>query len=576
MLDIRGLGVAYGNSRVIDHLDLSLSPGESISIVGESGAGKTTLGMAIMRLVKGSVSGQVIFNGGNLLDLSDEEMRRLRGDRISMVFQGVEDSLDPVYNVVDHVAEAVLSHRPLPRKEALERARAMLRAVGLEDEISELYPHQISGGQRQRALIAMALINDPEVLILDEPTASLDALTKADIIDLLRSASYGRITLAITHDLSLASELTEKMAVLYGGRIVELGRTEDLLRSPRHPYTRGLVRSYPGMDSTRDLQGIPGRMSRGQKGCPFHQRCTQSIDACSCESPRLREIDGRKIACHRGGIVPLLQVLDIEKSFGRRKVLSGVDLTLYEGETLAVVGESGSGKSTLAKIIMGLIEPDSGKMVFESGSASGAERCRFVQMVFQNPRESISHRLSVLEAVREPLDVQKIGTKEERLSRVMTALEQAQLPLDENFLKCYPHQLSGGEAQRVAIARSLVLRPKLLVADEPTSALDPSVQAKILKLLMNLQEEMGMAILFITHDIALARKVSDRVAVLLDGAIAEEGATSEVLASPSHPYTSMLVDSARSASGIKPGRMESHGQTSWSKADKGDSIAVNS
>jgi peptide/nickel transport system ATP-binding protein len=200
MLDIRGLGVAYGNSRVIDHLDLSLSPGESISIVGESGAGKTTLGMAIMRLVKGSVSGQVIFNGGNLLDLSDEEMRRLRGDRISMVFQGVEDSLDPVYNVVDHVAEAVLSHRPLPRKEALERARAMLRAVGLEDEISELYPHQISGGQRQRALIAMALINDPEVLILDEPTASLDALTKADIIDLLRSASYGRITLAITHD----------------------------------------------------------------------------------------------------------------------------------------------------------------------------------------------------------------------------------------------------------------------------------------------------------------------------------------------------------------------------------------
>jgi peptide/nickel transport system ATP-binding protein len=392
----------------------------------------------------------------------------------------------------------------------------------------------------------MALVNDPDLLILDEPTASLDALTKADIIELLRSAIVGRMCMVITHDLSLASALADRMAVLYAGRIMEMGRTEEILRDPRHPYTRGLIRSYPSMNATKDLQGILGRMVHGLPGCPFHQRCTQKIDICSLRVPILAEVDGRVVACHRGGIVPLLETEDLSLTFGTYPVLCNLNFSLYEGETLALVGESGSGKTTLSKVIMGIYEADGGAVILEKRRVNKRD-CAFfsrVQIIFQNPSESVSHRMNVLDAVIEPLLVQKKGSREERLNRAKEVLAMVELPIDDYFLHRYPHQLSGGEVQRVAIARALVLGPKLLIADEPTSALDPSVQAKILKLLMNLQDRMGLAILFITHDIALARKISDRMAVMNNGRIVEAGATNEILARPSHPYTRRLVDCA--------------------------------
>jgi peptide/nickel transport system ATP-binding protein len=352
--------------------------------------------------------------------------------------------------------------------------------------------------------------------------------------------------LVITHDLSLAASLAERMAVLYAGRIMEMGRTEEILKGPRHPYTRGLIRSYPAMNATKDLQGILGQMVHGLPGCPFHQRCTQRIDICSLEVPKQMEKEGRIIACHRGGIVPLLEIKGLSLTLDCYPVLCDLDISLCEGETLALVGESGSGKTSLSKAVMGLYEPDRGAVILEGRRVEKRDPAFFsrVQMIFQNPRESVSHRMNVLDAVIEPLLVQKKGSGKERLERAKEVLSMVELPVDDDFLKRYPHQLSGGEVQRVAIARALALGPKLLIADEPTSALDPSVQAKILKLLMNLQDRMGLAILFITHDIALARKISDRMSVMQSGSIVEEGATNEILSRPSHPYTRRLVDCA--------------------------------
>ncbi|MCL6477489.1 MAG: ABC transporter ATP-binding protein, partial [Peptococcaceae bacterium] len=496
-------------------------------------------------LIKGGCSGEIMFGGRNLLDLSEEERRRMRGRDMAMVFQDVEDALHPLYSVLDQVVEAILVHRRLERAAARQRAADLLRRVGLEESRAAAYPHQLSGGEKQRALIAMALANDPALLILDEPTASLDALTKGEITALLRGLFKDKAALVITHDISSAARLTGRMAVLYGGRIVECGPTAELLANPRHPYTRGLLRSYPDMAATKDLQGIPGRMERGVPGCPFHPRCTQKIEVCRRETPVPENTGNRLVACHRGGVVPLLEIKGLSVSFGPVRAVREAEITLYEGETLALVGESGSGKTTLARAVMGLLPAGGGEIRLEGVRITSRTRDFYsrVQMVFQNPKESVSHRMNVLQAVREPLDVQRIGNEEERLALVRRVLDEVELPPGDGFLKKYPHQLSGGEVQRVAIARALVVGPKLLIADEPTSALDASVQAKILKLLLNIQEKRGLAILLITHDIALARKVSDRMAVMLKGRIVEEGPAGRLIGRPQHSFTKKLVES---------------------------------
>ncbi|MDD4783480.1 MAG: ABC transporter ATP-binding protein [Syntrophaceticus sp.] len=547
MLEIKNLKVSYNELNILKGIDLSLNKGESLAVIGETGAGKTTLSLSIMGLIEGHCTGEILFQGENLLSLPEDELRLLRGRRIAMVFQDVEAALHPLYTIRQQIIEAILVHGEKDRDFAAEHTRQLLARVGLDERRGDSYPHQLSGGEKQKALICIALANDPDVLILDEPTAALDALTKAEIINLLRKEAKERITLVITHDIDAAAKLAERIAVMYAGRILEMGPTEELLEQPMHPYTRGLLRSYPNMTTTKDLQGIPGRMSHRVEGCPFHTRCTQKIAVCGHDVPELQKKNSRYLACHRGGIIPLLEVKNISSNIDKVEILHSVDINLYEGETLALVGESGSGKTTLAKTIMGLFTAKQGEIFLEEKPVIQRKKEFFerVQMVFQNPGESISHRMNVYQAVKEPLDIHGSRASEsEKQEKVKKVLDEVELTGDDEYLKKYPHHLSGGEAQRVAIARALVLDPKLIIADEPTSALDASIQAKILRLFLDLQEERGLALLLITHDIALARKVSDRMAVMLQGTIVEEGPTSEIVNNPLHPYTKCLIEVA--------------------------------
>ncbi|HHW29386.1 MAG TPA: ATP-binding cassette domain-containing protein, partial [Syntrophomonadaceae bacterium] len=352
MLDIKNLKVSYNGLNILKGVNLTLNKGDSLAVIGETGAGKTTLALSIMGLIDGHCTGEILYQGINLLALAEEELRLLRGRKIAMVFQDVEAALHPLYTIRQQIMETILVHGEKDRDFAAEHTRQLLAQVGLDQRRADSYPHQLSGGEKQKALICIALANDPDVLILDEPTAALDALTKLEIITVLKEAAHDRITLVITHDIDAAAKLSEKVAVMYAGRILELGPTKELLENPMHPYTRGLLRSYPNMTTTKDLQGIPGKMSHKVEGCPFNSRCTQRIEICEQEVPELQEKGSRCLACHRGGIIPLLEVRSISKSIDHAKILHGIDLTLYEGETLALVGESGSGKTTLAKTIM--------------------------------------------------------------------------------------------------------------------------------------------------------------------------------------------------------------------------------
>ncbi len=551
MLSIVDLRVSYGDGEVLRGIDLQVPRGETLAVVGESGTGKTTLGLSLMGLVKerskaASVRGRILLDGTDIARLGRDQLREVRWTRISMVFQNTDDALNPVHTVLAQVREPLVEHGICRGERADRRAREMLETTGLAETRFNAYPHQLSIGEKQRVLIAMALVCDPDVVILDEPTSSLDAISKAAVNDMLRELCRNKVCLVITHDLGAAAALADRVAVLCGGRIVEIAPTRAAFTDPRHPYSRGLIRCYPDMNRSKDLQGIRGRASFVARGCPFFGRCTQAIEICGQETPQLCQIAGRLLACHRGGIIPLLTVMRLSKSFNGRRVLSDVDLTVFEGETLALVGESGAGKTTLAKCLAGLLEPDAGKVYLEGARAERKDRdyYRRVQMIFQNPREAVSHRMDVFKAVREPLDVQNIGSAAERKQRVRAALRDAELPDDDAFLHRHPHHLSGGEIQRVVIARALVLEPEVLIADEPTSSLDASVQAKIIKLLNTLQERRGLSMLLITHNIALARKASDRIAVMREGRIVETGPTGGVLSRASNGYTETLVRSA--------------------------------
>ncbi len=568
MLDINNLKVTFdtrmGEVNVLNQVSLKIAPGERVGIIGESGSGKTTLALSIMGLVQGQVQGSIKYRGEELLDKREEDWEKIRSKKISMVFQNTGEMLNPVYTLLDQVMEPYLKVNPGKKKEAFNRASNLLKKVGLREDHFYAYPFTLSGGEVQRGLIAMALINDPELLILDEPTSALDALTRAELIRLLDEIAQNKTILVISHDLSTVIKLTRRTAVLYAGSIMETGPTESLLREPKHPYSRALVRAYPTRTTVKDLQGIRGEfpsLVEPPSGCPFHPRCTQALEKCSQEKPCLVEAEEGALACHRGGIITLLRGENLVRRFPRQgkegkeiyfNAVDGAGVTLKEGEILALVGESGSGKTTLAHILAGINQPTEGKVYFQDReiySLKGREKKdlrRRLQILFQNPQEAVSHRMMVHDLVEEPLEIQGIGDKETRVQGVKEALGLVGLPGDSFFLHKYPHELSGGELQRVTIARALVMKPKVLIADEPSASLDASVQAKMLKLLMHLQNEQGFALFLITHDLALAGKVGDRVAVMFLGKIVEEGPTSEVFRFPLHPYTELLLDMAPS------------------------------
>jgi len=553
LLEVKDLRVSYGRDTILNGLDFELAGGETLAVIGESGAGKTTLGLSIMRLAEGKVSGSILFQGKELLTLTEKEMQVIRWNRVAMVFQNVNNMLDPVYTILDQVAEPIIEHRLSSKNKARGKAGELLERFGLPRSRFTAYPHQLSGGEQQRVLLAMSLANDPELLILDEPMSSLDVTARGEIGDLLQQMDGNCAKLVITHDMDTASRLSQKLAVLYGGRIIETGPTQEILRYPKHPYTRALIRAYPNMTTVKDLQGIKGRMTRPVSGCSFHPRCTQAIGICRDKLPQLTWDNGWGVACHRGGIVTFLSTVNLSKSFGSLKAVNSVNLSIASGETLALVGQSGSGKTTLAKIIMGLYPLSDGSIYLEGDKVTswGKDFYKRVQIVFQNPGESLSHRLSVLESVMEPLEIQGMGSKEQRRDKAIRTIGEVELPQTDDFLGTYPHPLSGGELQRVAIARALVMDPELLIADEPTAFLDASIGAKILKLLLNLQEHRGLSMLYITHNIAAARKVSDRIAVMLDGSIIEEGLSNEIVASPKQAYTRRLLNSASALSRLE-------------------------
>ncbi len=353
MLQIKNLKVAYGKEEILHGISLTVKQGETLALIGESGAGKTTMGLSLLRLAGDTLTGSVLWQGRDLLKASENELQDIRGRTVALVQQNGGEVLHPLYTAIEQVAEAVAVHFPVTKEAARAKASETLATVGLAMDRHELHPHRLSGGEQQRVLLAIALVNEPGLLILDEPTSSLDPLAQAQVLQILESTLRGRTNLLITHDLATAATVADTVAVMYSGRIVETGTCTEVFASPSHPYTRALLRAYPDMTTFKDIQCIPGHAESQVKGCAFHPRCSQRIEVCATMVPALETmVESRAVACHRGGIVPMLEVAGLQKKLEGRKILEEISLTLYEGETLALVGESGSGKTTLAKTLM--------------------------------------------------------------------------------------------------------------------------------------------------------------------------------------------------------------------------------
>lgn len=557
VLRIENLSVNYNPSKGIHavyDVAFTLKPAESVGLIGESGSGKSSLALALMGLVqdKAKVGGVIQYGNSRLDRLREAEWGAYRWSRIAIVFQNSLDVFNPVMTIAEQISECIKRHTALCSGEIRERTASLLAMSGLDPDWGKAYPHQLSGGMRQKALIAMALSCDPEVLIVDEPTMALDAVAKAEILALLQrlQAEKHFSLLVISHELPVIAQLTSRIMVMYSGNILEEGPTQDVLKNPQHPYTRGLINASPAINPFRDMWGIPGETRTAQEDmCPFSGRCNQEITACRSCHPLLQEVGpDRKVACLRGGIITLLQGSGLYKTYrvkGRAiEACHNCSIQVRAGEVAALIGESGSGKTSLAEILAGFLTADRGEVLFEGRQISGnSETARKggMQIVFQDPTTAINERFTVEEAVREPLDILRDTTMEQRRLAVRTALRHAHLPYDDEFLAGRCFALSGGQRQRVALARSLVMEPKLLIADEISAMLDPSTGANILRLLKGLQNQYGFAMLYITHDLALAQKIADKIYVMRHGVIIEHGAVGDVFFNPHHDYTKDLL-----------------------------------
>lgn len=541
--------------KALKDTSFTLREGRSLGIVGESGSGKTTLGMALMGLVDKphQTAGEVTLFGNPYLSLQKDEQKKYRWDTIAMMFQNASEVLNPVMTIGNQLTEPLIEKGFITSKEAREEAEELLKLVGLEGWEASAYPHQLSGGMQQRVLLAMAIGCKPRFLILDEPTSSLDGIARREMIQTIKflQKKLDFAMLVISHDLKLVSQLTQEIMVMYGGRVIEKGLTDAVLEKPMHPYTCGFMNASVEMAPYKDLWGIPGetRNEDGEEGCVFRGRCTQSLDTCQSHVPALQGVSiEREVACHQKGLTSILKAEAVSKTYwvGDRKIhaLSKGYMNIRHGETLALIGSSGSGKSTFAKIMAGFLSPDTGTLFYQEKPLKNNQvACceRGIQLVLQDPFSALSHRLTVEEAVGEPLRINRLASEDEIIQRIRKALESLQLNYDDGFLKRYTSSLSGGQRQRVALARALVMRPKVLIADEITSMLDVSTQANVLRLLKQLQNQMGFALLLITHDLNLARKVADQLIVMEKGKMIEEGKASRIFENASKKSSDDLL-----------------------------------
>ncbi|MER7484048.1 ABC transporter ATP-binding protein [Streptomyces sp. NPDC126510] len=504
LVDVTGLRVDFGALRAVDGLSFRLEEGAALALVGESGSGKSTVASALLGLHRGTgarVEGTVEVAGTDVQRASDEELRRLRGGRAAMVFQDPLSSLDPYYAIGDQIAEVYRVHARVSRRAARARAVEVLGRVGIPDAArrSRSRPHEFSGGMRQRALIAMALACEPRLLIADEPTTALDVTVQAQVLDLLHTLreETGMGLLLVTHDVGVAAESVDEVLVMRHGRAVEHGPVADVLGAPAQPYTRELLAAVPRLDAPRKASTAPEEV--------------------------------------------VLEATGLRREFGRGKraftAVDDVSLVLRRGETLGVVGESGSGKTTLGRMLVGLLEPTAGSLAFDGRPHTGVNPA--VQMVFQDPVSSLNPRRSVGESIADPLRAR--GERQEGRIRERVGELLERVGLEAAHYDRYPHEFSGGQRQRVGIARALAADPRVIVCDEPVSALDVTTQAHVVDLLGELQRELGLALVFVAHDLAVVRQVSDRVAVMRRGRIVEEGPVREVYESPRDPYTRQLL-----------------------------------
>ena len=546
LLSLRNVDIAFGTRKnplpTVFDVNFDIWPGETVAVVGESGSGKSTTAMGIMGLLPGGgqvTDGTITFDGRDITHLSEREFTGIRGSEVGLVPQDPMSNLNPVWSIGHHIKEALKANNVASGSAAHDRAVELMEEAGLTeaDRRIDQFPHQFSGGQRQRALIACGLAARPKLLIADEPTSALDVTVQQQILDHLQELTeeLGTAVLLITHDLGLAAERAQRIIVMNQGRIVEAGPSLEILQNPQHPYTQKLVASAPSVTARRiDLDIEEPLRDAGEDAA-----VDAAVDAADEASPNLIEVSG---------LTKIYQVPG-DRPWRKKDFTAAEDVNFFlrRGHTLALVGESGSGKSTVAQMVLGLLEPTSGTVTFDGTDITHLDRAgelafrRRVQPVFQNPYGSVDPMYSVFNTIAEPLKIHKVGSKKEQEARVRELLDLVAMP--SSMLARYPGELSGGQRQRVSIARALALGPEALILDEAVSALDVLVQSQVLSLLNDLQEEMGLTYLFITHDLAVVKQIADETLVMKSGRIVERGETDDLFDNPEQEYTRRLIQS---------------------------------